>query len=138
MSEKRVFIPKRELGDSEKESQKRYFINTIKKQHKININPNELIETDDGNKWSIMFCDGVHIYSLTKYRNGKGTGNHMYTADERKKLRKFFLQFTSVILGKQLNEDNLLEDEDETTYALSYREEEKELLTFQYKKRNVN
>lgn len=138
MSEKRVFTPKREFGDAEKEAQKRYFINQVKKTHHITVNPNELIETDDGNKWSVMFCDGIHIYSLSKYRNGKGVVDHMYTNYERKKLKKFFLQFTTVILGKPLTEDNVLEDENESTYILSYREDGNELLTFEYKKRNVN
>lgn len=137
MSEKRVFTPKREFNDAEKEAQKKFFINQIKKNHHITVNPNELMENDDGNKWSVMFCDGIHIYSLSKYRNGKGVVDHMYTPQERKKLKKFFLQFTTVIIGKPLKEDNLLEDEDESRYVLSYREDGNELLTFEYKKRNV-
>ena len=37
-----------------------------------------------------------------------------------------------------LESDNILEDEDESNYILSYREDGNELLTFEYKKRNVN
>lgn len=134
-TEKRIFGVKKDLNDNDKNMIRNKFVNQLRDAIKGKIDRNDLIEIDDGNKWSLMFCDGARIYTLCRFKNKVEIENR-YSAEERKVLRNFFRQFVSVLFKREVQESEIGEDESDTSYKMMLYEDGSEKFSLEYKKKS--
>lgn len=134
MSEKRVFVKK--LDDGGKESFKKKFIDYLKKHVDKSINPNEIMEVEDSNKYSLLWSDGVRMYSINRF-NREVKRDGLYSQKEKDCIKKFFSRFTSVILGEKLNPNDILDEDTPDTYKIKYMKDGNEVFAMVYDKKEI-
>lgn len=137
-SEKRIFAVK-ELNDDRKKDYRYKFVGYLKKNIDKRIDNRDVFESETNDMWSLLYCDGVRIYRSIFVKGDAKIENNKYSSVERKAIINLFIKLASALLKEEVKYENVIEDENDEQYVLTYRYDGDNARTFslEYKKNDL-